>query len=97
MTGGIAVIFTLSTQMISHWLAGIYRHFYMYPAVMILSMVFLSCALFHAFHNKTKSDSVKSNSLTIFKYQSIFPLSLDLLFGAGAPVSSGKSCPFSPS
>ncbi|ORY61765.1 OPT family small oligopeptide transporter [Pseudomassariella vexata] len=69
---GFALLFTLSSQLIGISFAGMFRRFLVWPSAMIWPSVFSNTALFHALHDKTKSDNADANGWGISRYRYFF-------------------------
>ncbi|KAI1827059.1 OPT family small oligopeptide transporter [Xylaria intraflava] len=69
---GFSLIFTLSSQLIGISLAGMFRRFLIWPSAMMWPNQFSKTSLFHALHDKTKSEQVESNGWRISQYRYFF-------------------------
>lgn len=69
---GFAFIFTLSSQLIGISLSGMFRRFLIWPSAMMWPAQFSYTSLFHALHDKSKSDGSTSNGWVISRYRYFF-------------------------
>ncbi|KAJ2987912.1 hypothetical protein NUW58_g4247 [Xylaria curta] len=69
---GFALIFTLSSQLIGVSIAGMFRRFLIWPSAMMWPNQFAKTSLFHALHDKSKSDETDANGWKISQYRYFF-------------------------
>lgn len=72
MGWGFALLFTLSSQLIGISIAGMFRRFLVWPSAMMWPNQFANTSLFHALHDKSKSDGISSNGWVISRYRYFF-------------------------
>ncbi|KAK1763426.1 OPT family small oligopeptide transporter [Phialemonium atrogriseum] len=72
MGWGFQLLFTLSSQLIGIGLAGLCRRFLVWPSAMIWPNQFANTSLFHALHDRRKSDGSQSNGWVISRYRYFF-------------------------
>ncbi|KAI1118310.1 OPT family small oligopeptide transporter [Nemania sp. NC0429] len=69
---GFAFLFTLSSQLIGISIAGTFRRFLVWPSAMMWPNQFSKTSLFHALHDKSKSDEEIRNGWRISQYRYFF-------------------------